>query len=52
MDTPLHYASTQSNIDVIQLLIEHGADINKENERKQTPLHWAPVSISSCIMPV
>ncbi|KAI4145852.1 MAG: hypothetical protein LQ341_002241 [Variospora aurantia] len=49
---PLHLAAMQGNPDIVQLLIDHGADINiptslrgDNMERKfngqRTPLHWA-----------
>ncbi|KAL8649382.1 MAG: hypothetical protein Q9226_005596 [Calogaya cf. arnoldii] len=49
---PLHLAAMQGNPDIVQLLIDHGADINiatslrgDDMERKyngqRTPLHWA-----------
>jgi len=29
--TPLHYACREGNLEVVNLLIEHGADVNKQN---------------------
>jgi ankyrin repeat protein len=38
--TPLHYPNkdTQHGADIIELLIEHGADINAKNNEGRTPL--------------
>jgi len=41
MITPLHYASEHGHTDVIQLLIDHGADIDAKNKWGTTPLHLA-----------
>jgi ankyrin repeat protein len=46
-DTPLHLASRHGSIIVVTLLIHHGADINKENMCKCTPLHYALSGYSS-----
>ncbi|ORX65883.1 ankyrin, partial [Anaeromyces robustus] len=32
---------SDGNEDLVKYLIEHGADINKENEDGKTPLFWA-----------
>lgn len=37
---PLHYAS-HSYVDIMQLLIEHGANVNVRDENGKTPLHIA-----------
>jgi ankyrin repeat protein len=37
----LHYAVNESSIEVVQLLIKHGADINMPNRYGRTPLHVA-----------
>ncbi|CAB3409345.1 unnamed protein product [Caenorhabditis bovis] len=40
--TMLHWASINNNVDIIELLIKHGASINKiGGNLKSTPLHWA-----------
>ncbi|XP_063676952.1 transient receptor potential cation channel subfamily A member 1-like [Bolinopsis microptera] len=39
--TALHYAARYNNVDVMELLIEHGADVNVKDEDGQTPLHHA-----------
>jgi len=36
--TPLHIADEKRFIAIVKCLIEHGADINKENKYCQTPL--------------
>ena len=40
-DTPLHRASMNGDKDVVQLLLDQGADPNKADEEGETPLHWA-----------
>ena len=37
--TALHYAALAGNSDIVQLLLEHGADPNAENDHGRTPLH-------------
>jgi len=37
-DTPLLFATYQNDIEIIQLLIEAGADVNKPNDNDWTPL--------------
>ncbi|CAL4110590.1 unnamed protein product, partial [Meganyctiphanes norvegica] len=39
--TPLHLAATCGHLQVLELLIEHGASVNCTNEHRQTPLHLA-----------
>jgi ankyrin repeat protein/mono/diheme cytochrome c family protein len=39
--TPLHHAAGYGPIGNLQLLINHGADVNAKNRRRSTPLHWA-----------
>lgn len=40
-DTPLHVASGKGYTDVVALLLDKGANVNKENRVGQTPLHLA-----------
>ena len=40
----LHQASACGRIDIIALLIQHGADPNATTETAETPLHWAVMS--------
>ena len=40
-DTPLHWAVENANVEVSQLLLENGADVNHANRRGDTPLHAA-----------
>lgn len=37
----LCWASSAGNVDSARLLLEHGADANHRNRRKETPAHWA-----------
>ena len=39
--TALHNATMDNRIDVIKLLLHKGADVNKQNDNKDTPLHFA-----------
>ena len=39
--TPLHYAAKHSNIEVMKLLVEHGANVNKLGDDAMSPLHYA-----------
>ena len=40
-DTPLHLAAAAQNIEATKLLLKAGADVNAENRRRATPLHYA-----------
>jgi ankyrin repeat protein len=44
-DRPLHYAVKEGHFEMVQWLVEKGADMNAPNMRNRTPLHWA------CYMP-
>ena len=39
--SPLHLATTGSNLDIIKFLITKNADINARDSQGLTPLHWA-----------
>ena len=39
--TPLHIASSTGDIEIVRLLIKHGADVNAKNEIDSSPLHLA-----------
>ena len=40
-DRAVHHASFGDEPDVLELLAQHGVDLNARNRRKQTPLHVA-----------
>src|SRR5262245_61977506 len=40
-DTPLHLASAALRVDAAKLLLENGADVNAQNRRGATALHYA-----------
>lgn len=40
-DISLHWAVEQKNVETIKLSLENGADVNKEDEKGNTPLHLA-----------
>lgn len=42
-DTPLHLAVQDGREEIAKLLIAHGADVNRANDRGATPLHRAVV---------
>ena len=37
--TPLYYAAMGGHLEVIQLLLDHGADVNAQKEDRWTALH-------------
>src|SRR3569833_4135867 len=39
--TALHLAAARGNLDVVQWLVEHGADINVKSNDGEPELHWA-----------
>ena len=39
INTPLHYAAERGHFDCVQLLLDHGANVNAVNENGYTPLH-------------
>ena len=41
LDTPLHYVSRTSHVDLGQLLVHHGASVDKVNKKGMTPLNTA-----------
>jgi ankyrin repeat protein len=44
-NTPLHYAvANYHNIKMLKLLLDRNADINAQNNRGKTALHWAATS--------
>ncbi|UIP92691.1 ankyrin repeat domain-containing protein [Wolbachia endosymbiont of Anopheles demeilloni] len=40
-DTPLHLATKNSHLDVLEKLIKEGANVNERNKYGNIPLHWA-----------
>lgn len=39
--TPLMYAANRNQVEMVEELIRHGADVNAQNMYGRTPLHWA-----------
>ena len=39
--TPLHFAVRNGCVEIAQLLLEHGADLNQPSTNGITPLNWA-----------
>eukprot|EP01100_Stratorugosa_tubuloviscum_P016056 TRINITY_DN990_c0_g2_i1.p1 TRINITY_DN990_c0_g2~~TRINITY_DN990_c0_g2_i1.p1 ORF type:complete len:160 (-),score=99.93 TRINITY_DN990_c0_g2_i1:72-551(-) len=39
--TPLHYASWYDRVDIVEKLLESGANVNQLNSNGSTPLHFA-----------
>ena len=39
--TALHYASSNSHLNIVSYLVEHNADINAKNNKGYTALHFA-----------
>ena len=40
-NSPLHHAAWNSQLKAMQLLLDHGANINSQSGQLWTPLHWA-----------
>lgn len=40
-ETPLHNACWTGQIEIVQVLIDYGANTNMQNDHGETPLHWA-----------
>jgi ankyrin repeat protein len=39
--TPLHHAAAFGSLATLKILLDAGADVNSQNRRASTPLHWA-----------
>jgi hypothetical protein len=39
--TPLHWAASSGSLDIVQFLIDHGAEVDKADGMRWTPLHIA-----------
>ena len=40
-DRAVHHASHSDEPEIVELLVQHSADLNARNKRRQTPLHVA-----------
>ena len=40
-NTALHMASGNNHLDILQILLDAGADVNAKNKEDNSPLHWA-----------
>ncbi len=47
--TPLHYAARHSNVEVMKLLVDNGADLDKPGADDMTPLHYVSRYGKLCI---
>ena len=47
--TALHLASENHNFEIVEFLIEQGADVFQEDINKQTPLDWAKKELFTCL---
>lgn len=47
-NTPLHYAAVSGNPDLVQLMFEHGAEVNAVNRGGYTPLYYLAASGTGC----
>ena len=45
--TALHLASSGGTAEIVQLLIQHGADVSTQNKSLDTPLHLALTRVSA-----
>ncbi|CAH8500013.1 unnamed protein product [Dicrocoelium dendriticum] len=54
--TPLHTAAEKGCVDILQLLIEHGAAIDAKDDRGRTTLHYAAeyghLQIATCLLSI
>ena len=39
--TPLHEGARGGHLDVVEILVENGANLNEQSNRGETPLYWA-----------
>lgn len=49
-NTALHVACQDDAIEVCRLLVEHGADISRQNKEKKTPLNYLSQSNRSLLL--
>ena len=47
--TPLHWAAWNNSLELAELLISSGAEVNAENKYGRTPLHWAAMNDSLAV---
>ena len=44
LETPLHFASSRGHFEIALALLDHGADVNAQNDAGYTPLHRVSLS--------
>ncbi len=48
--TPIMYAAAEGHLDIMQLLIEHGADLTIRNDRRENLLHICCESVNAAVV--
>lgn len=43
-NTPLHLGALNENEEIVEVLLAHGADVNKLNSDQESVLHWSSIN--------